>query len=443
MATTKSSHVYQLKNGNWAYRICQTINGKKIDTTSRKDENGLPFLHKRDAQRAREQRLVDLRNGVENKKKKDIKLSECWQAYIDQYSKDKATATVVKYNSLWKNHIKEKFGDRWLSEITVDDLYCYLLSLYKDRHYSYKYVESFLKLFYQLYGIAYRKERIDDERYNRMFKDKGTKLHMPDMSQNDKKKSETVRIYEPNEIKQMHDIFKRGNLYTAFLMGYYLGLRISECFGTRWSNINWKTHTITIDTQMNYEDGMFCLGAVKTYRSNRIIYIPDVLYNHLKEKFDIYNKRKDDLSYRNTEIVMDKVADNPQEHFPIQGGDFINRKENGELLTINSIKAWALIIEKETGIDFEYHGLRRTHISYLVSMNVPPKETMLRVGHKKYETTLKYYVSPNQLSSTKMKAALNAMYIDENIVEVNLMGQKLAVPKFILNQFIAEYQKVA
>ena len=46
---------------------------------------------------------------------------------------------------------------------------------------------------------------------------------------------------------------------------------------------------------------------------------------------------------------------------------------------------------------------------------------MLRVGHKKYETTLRYYVSTNQLSSTKMKAALNAMHIDDNKVEVEVI----------------------
>lgn len=443
MAKTKTSYVYQLKNGNWAYRICQKVNGEKIDTTCRKDENGFPFLHKRDAQKAREQRLVDLRNGIEKKKLTDIKLSECWNAYINEYSKSKASATVIKYTSLWENHVKDKFGDKWLSEITTDDLYCYLLELYEDKGYSYKYVESFLKLFYQLFGIAYRKERIDTVKYTRMFIDRGTKLRMPDMSQEDEKNLETVRIYEPHEIKLMHDIFKRGNLYTAFLMGYYLGLRISECFSTRWSSINWKDHTITINTQMNYEDGMFCLGAVKTYRSNRTIDIPDVLYNHLKEKFEEYKRNKDNLQYRNYEIVMDKVSDKPEKQYPIVGGDFINRKENGELLTINSVKAWALTIKKETGIDFEYHGLRRTHISYLVSMNVPAKETMLRVGHKKYETTLRYYVSTNQLSSTKMKAALNAMHIDENVVEVEIQGTKLEVPQYVLNQFIAEYQKVA
>lgn len=443
MAKTKNSHVYQLKNGNWAYRICQKVNGEKIDTTCRKDENGFPFLHKRDAQRAREQRLVDLRNGIEKKKLNDIKLSDCWKAYINEYSKSKATATVVKYTSLWENHVKDKFGDKWLSELTTDDLYCYLLELYEDKGYAYKYVESFLKLFYQLFGIAYRKERISTEKYTRMFLDKGTKLRMPDISQEDELKLETVRIYEPHEIKLMHDIFKRGNLYTAFLLGYFLGVRLSECFALCYSDINWKEHTITIRKQMNYEDEMFCLGSVKTYRSNRTIDIPDVLYNHLKEKYEAYIRVKDNLNYRNYEVIMNKVADNPNEHLPIRGGDFINRKENGELLTINSVKAWALIIEKETGIHFEFHGLRRTHISHLVAMNVPPKETMYRVGHKKYETTLKYYVSNNQLSSTKMKAALNSMYIDENIVEVEVQGTKLEMPQYVLNQLIAEYQKVA
>lgn len=438
-----STGVYKLANGNWAYRIYMTLDGKKIDTTGRKDVNGKPLETKTEAKKAREQKLVELRNGTDKKAIKDIRMSELWQAYLNQFSKDKATATVTKYSSIWKNHVKVRFGDKYISKLTTADLYAFLLELYKDRGYAYGYVESFLKLFYQLYGIAYSMERISPEKYTRMFIDKGTKLRMPNISQEDQKKLEEVRSYTPEEIKQIQDIFKDGNLYTAFLLGYYLGVRISECFGLMWSDVDFEKHMITIDKQMNYEENMFCLGPVKTYASVRTIYIPDILYAHLKEKYDEYNRVKDNLAYRNYEIVMNKVSDKPEEHFPIKGGDFINRKSNGELLTINSVKAWALKIKDVAKIDFEYHSLRKTHISILVSMNVPPKETMRRIGHKKYETTLKHYTRNNKLSSAKMKAALNAMCIDETIVEVEVNNTVLQVPQHILNQFIAEYQKVA
>lgn len=42
-----STGVYKLANGNWAYRIYMTIDGKKIDTTGRKDVNGKPLESKR------------------------------------------------------------------------------------------------------------------------------------------------------------------------------------------------------------------------------------------------------------------------------------------------------------------------------------------------------------------------------------------------------------
>mgnify|MGYP003289999183 CR=1 FL=1 len=438
-----STGVYKLANGNWAYRIYMTIDGKKIDTTGRKDVNGKPLETKTEAKKAREQKLVELRNGTAKKTIKDIRMSELWQAYLNQFSKDKATATVTKYSSIWKNHVKARFGDKYISKLTTADLYAFLLELYKDKGYAYGYVESFLKLFYQLYGIAYSMERISPEKYTRMFIDKGTKLCMPNISQEDQKKLEEVRSYTPEEIRKIHDIFNGTNLYTAFMLGYYLGVRISECFGLMWSDVDWEKHTITIDKQMNYEEKMFCLGPVKTYASVRTIFIPDILYAHLKEKYDEYNRVKDTLAYRNYEIVMNKMADNPEEHFPIRGGNFINRKRNGELLTINSVKTWVITIKKKTGIEFEYHSLRKTHISILVSMNVPPKETMRRIGHKKYETTLKHYTQNNNLSSAKMKAALNAMCIDETIVEVEVNNTVLQVPQHILNQFIAEYQKVA
>lgn len=264
----------------------------------------------------------------------DIYLSEIWKYYLENDSKTKADGTVRKYKSLWKIHVKKQFGEKLISEITISDLYNYLCDLYSEG-YSYTYVESFLKMFYMLFGIAYRLEKISTDRYTRMFLDKGTKLTMPPLSQDDYEEMEDIKIYNSSEIHKIEEVFHDGNCYLPFLLGYYCGLRISEVFGLTWDDYDWRTHQLKINKQMvyNYTDKCFTLTPVKTLTSVRLVDVPDFLHNYL-----------------------------------------LNR------------------IKEETDIDFKFHSLRKTHISILASMNTPIIEVMKRVGHKKYSTTMKYYV---------------------------------------------------
>ena len=140
---------------------------------------------------------------------------------------------------MWKNHISKKFGDKELKNITLADLQNYLHELYNigDEYndfkggYEYAYVEGFLRFFYLLFGYAYRLDKIEYERYIKMFVDRGTRLTMPEMTQADFEESEgPIETYTDYQIYQMEELFKSedGNLLTAFYLGLYCGLRISE-----------------------------------------------------------------------------------------------------------------------------------------------------------------------------------------------------------------------
>lgn len=419
MAKKNDTGVFQLQNGNWAYRIYMSkdANGKKVDTTCRQDANGNPFKSKKSAVDARMQRMVELKTQTKNKSIQDVTINEVWEEYLETESKGKATSTVAKYKSLWKNHLQQKFAKTKLSELTVSDIDVYLQELY-DSGLSWGYVESFLKFFYLIGGIAYRKEWIETDKYIRMFKDKGTKIKMPKMSQEDLEDEFNVQSYELWQIAKIEAIFKRGNCYCAFLLGYYLGVRISECFALRWSDINWDSHTITINKQMVYEDGSFCLKPVKTLTSVREIEMPDKLSDYLKYEHRAYCKRKDSISYRATERVIDKTRRNS--NTIIEGGDFINRKENGDLLTVNSIKYWTKQIKSETGIDFKYHSLRKTHLTQLAQMNTPVIEVMKRAGHKKYDTTMRYYINTTNETKICLINNLNAITTEEPLITVDI-----------------------
>ena len=93
------------------------------------------------------------------------------------------------------------------------------------------------------------------------------------------------------------------------------------------------------------------------------------------------------IGHRNTERVYDTITKEV-----IQGGDFINRKRNGELLTNNSMKYYSKKIKNELQINFKFHYLRHTYATLCAYNNVNLQILMNQMGHKKIDTTRKYYL---------------------------------------------------
>ena len=408
---------YDKRGHSWGYRIAR--DGKDIRKQG--------FATKTEAKEARIKALAESQEAVSKRTDEDtsVTMEEIYTHYRDFGSTDKREATLRKQDSLWNNHIKDKFGHRPLISISVGELSQFLSDLYeygsnhnnprkkelqKDEYegYAYSYVEGFLKLFYLIYGYARKQFWISRDTYCLMCEDKGIRLTMPPKTQEDIDE-ETIETYTQEEINRMAERLKSTGLYTAFLMGYYLGLRISECFSTRWCDISWKEHTIKIHNQLLMQSPHRVIAPCKTLAANREIDIPDVLYEHLKEK---YNEQKENAkyygtSYRATETVKIRMGKGPGTD--LVGGDFINRQKNGQLLTTDSMKSWSVKIKDELGIHFKYHNLRHTHASYLAALNVPMPKLQERLGHKKISTTSKYYFGRNEIADDFMKKAINQL----------------------------------
>lgn len=67
------------------------------------------------------------------------------------------------------------------------------------------------------------------------------------------------------------------------MLGFYLGTRIAETFALTWKDADFDAKTITVNKQMLYQDGCFCLVPVRTLSSSRVKDIPDVLFDHLED----------------------------------------------------------------------------------------------------------------------------------------------------------------
>ena len=426
------------EDGSWTYRLKVKLpSGKIVDTRIKKDSEGKPFLTARAAHEARKAHEARLKNPEEGApKKKEPCLREIYENYLATEGRDKAPATLRKQESMWRNHVEPAFGNREINGITLVELQDFLYELYQTH--SYKYTEAFLKFFYLLFGHADRMDAIDSEHYDKMFVNKNKRLHMPKKSQADEAEdNEPAVIFDDNELRIIEKIFdsEDGNLLTAFYLGLYAGLRISECFGLRWRDIDWDTRTMRISRQMHYNNGELRLCPVKTVTSDRTIILPDELYGMLEFQYSLEVAQRDKLgrAYRNTEMVYDEITKEW-----LQGSDFVNRKKNGELLTVNSMKYWSKKINaalrenaeqiaqaKNFGIpggtvpvkykEFKYHYLRHTYASHCAAVNMSMHMLMSMMGHKKIDTTRKYYINTdNESLHKRTKDLLEGMFTYRN-----------------------------
>ena len=88
-------------------------------------------------------------------------------------------------------------------------------------------------------------------------------------------------------------------------------------------------------------------------------------------------------------FVTERLHRNKENY--IEVNDFINVKENGEMLTHNSIKFLARIIRDDLHIPFKFHNLRHTYATILAESGISPRYVQEMLGHSKLEFTLKYY----------------------------------------------------
>lgn len=181
MTKTQDLGISQLPNGNWCYRFTKTVDGKRVNRKGSKDEAGNPLKTKRAAAQAKAIAEMRFEASLNQKPEHRMTFGEVYMEYCEQGRSGKAYSTIKKQNSLWKNHLEEKFGSRYVDSISVAEVNDYLSFLYYNEGRAYKYVEGFLKMFYLLFGQAYSRNYLDVDVYNKLCVNKDVRIRMPKM----------------------------------------------------------------------------------------------------------------------------------------------------------------------------------------------------------------------------------------------------------------------
>lgn len=394
--------VYQLDNGFWAYRFSIIIDGKRISRKKTTDEFGKKLNTQAAAAKAREAAMTAARTERQRQRKISRRtVKEIFEEYRKEGCTGKAYQTLKKQDSLWKNHLCEKWGSRYIDEIAVAEINDYLANLYYEREYSFRYVESFLKVFYLIFGQAYSRNYLDVDTYNKICINKSTKIHMPKLRVDD---DTDIVTFSHAELALLDKYFESTNAETAYLLGRYCGLRINETFGLKWANVDLKAGTIYIDRQQQYQNSLIKLVNPKTRNAKRTIYLCDKMLAHLKAK---RQKVLEDAEKFAAVRAQKQRFIEDLDGSMISSCDLVNCLPDGTIQTVNSFKYPSREIKSRLGINFKYHYLRHTYGTLMAEQNTPTHLLCNQMGHGNIHVTQLYYLAVSETGVDVLKKNLN------------------------------------
>ena len=413
----KGAGIFRTEDGSWGYRFTVWVNGKKVDRKRLLDADGNRFSTKTAAARARKAAIEHAVKEQQDKQAEQQRISSALTAakaphktvrdifaeYSAKGQSDRAFATIRKQNSIWRIHLDKDFGDKFIDKITTADIQDYLSELYYIEGYAYRYVESFLKMFYLIFGQAYSREYLSVDSYNRLCRNKDTKIHMPRMKADD---DLDIVAFTDEECRTMDEYFKGTNAETAYLLGRYCGLRINETYGLRWRDVDLEKGVLHITQQMAYQNGLIKLVPLKTRNARRDVYLNTAVLEHLSREAAVIENLSELQKLQreqNQKFILDKAGNR------ISSLELVNSLPDGKIQTVNSMKYHSRLLKEKYGIEFKYHHLRHTYGTQLAVMNTPAHILCNQMGHGNIQVTQNYYIAVSKSGIEALKANLERL----------------------------------
>jgi integrase len=358
--------IWNTKRGkNYCYEITFYMDGK---------------LHRKSGYATKQAAQDDLEK-VTKEVSTNIRLKELCYTYINEHSQLHCKETTKKLYEGYVNNNLFEISQKRAKDIKKRDIDLLILK-YKTNGLSNKSINNiigFLKSVYK-YGIINKWLSVNPV--------------------NDIKKlpkvTREIKYLTSEQMKQFEAVIQTFPIdrYVPLLLDLYSGMRISELLALEWSDIDAEHNTITINKQ--YYKGS--LTTTKTYKSTRKISVPNFI---IKKLYELKASQK----------VSSKII------FCGDTGHYINQGK--------FVLHWFKKAIEAIGLqDYNFHCLRHTYATYLLSNSVPIKFVQEQLGHSTAQTTLNVYghVMPNvNLDAMNL---LNKIQYEQNMSKVKNVTAK-------------------
>lgn len=274
--------------------------------------------------------------------------------------------TQKNYRGMLDKHIHPAIGNYHLKDIKPATLQ-ELLNQKKEDGYAKQTLAIMKGIFNKAFSMAVYP-------YEFLKTDPSQFVKVPKYDQKEWKDKGDLKIISLDDFKKLQDtVPSHSPYYLAMMISFQTGLRRAEVCGLQWKDINFEEETLTVEQIMIQDGKKWFLGTPKTQSSYRTIHIGPSLLSLLK-KAQIRQK-ENKLFYGNY----------------YNETEFICTKENGNPVTLNSIKWYTEKYRKESGVDYNFHSFRHTHATMLLENGAKPKDIQVRLGHARLSTTMDTY----------------------------------------------------
>ena len=215
-----------------------------------------------------------------------------------------------------------------------------------------------------------------------------------------------IVVFSREELETMDAYFSGTNAETAYMLGRCCGLRINECYGLKWANVDLDGGTILIDRQMQYQNGLIKLVPVKTRNGRRTVFMSSrlkVYFQELAARHKADEERLKLLRLQNQKLIEDLDGKT------ISSTELVNCLPDGKIQTVNSMKYHTRELKKRYGIEFKYHYLRHTYGTRMAELNTPTHLLCNQMGHGNTKVTQRYYIALSQTGVEILKSNLNRL----------------------------------
>lgn len=367
----------------WSYYFdAAAVGGKR-----KKIEKG-GFRTKKEAEAALAKALSEYNRAGMVFEPSNISVGDYLDEWLEQYVKPNLTTnTLDNYTQLIRTHINPVIGHYRLSTIQTATIQTMINDL-KEKGYSRSTVSSIKCILSGAFDYA-----VEPLHYLQTNPCKMARLGKFSAEQ------KTRSIISQADYADMLSLYPFGTYgYIILLLGWNCGLRIGESLGLSWDCIDFDSKTIRIDKQRILSKNGYVLKPPK-YESIRILQISESLCAELKaekrrqsenevfygEHYTIYET--DSVNNKNERLLRGINKSNQSQNRI----SFVCIQDNGTLVTKDSVRRLSQKIRKLISPEFDYHSLRHTHATLLVSAGVNIKAIQQRLGHRNITTTLNTY----------------------------------------------------
>lgn len=300
---------------------------------------------------------------------RNITLSDYTDIVLEKKQREVSDTTYSGYLYRAKK-IKEFFGDTKLKSLDTNMVEAFLDALFEKYNVQPRTAKDIKVLLGNIIDLAIKDGIILTNPAKEVIINKNLSAKYA------KEKSLDDEFFSFEEAQLFLEKARYHELYELFYITLFFGLRREEVLGLRWSAINTRDKTMTINHTVTKGTKINRLNSTKTVSSARVYPLTD-------EQLNLFQNLKD-KEIKNRKLFGNGYYDS----------DYIFKHEDGTLYYPDyPTKAFGKLIKRNPELPqgITFHGLRISCVSILVNQGNDIKSIQKWVGHADIDTTLRIY----------------------------------------------------